>query len=84
MAAIIDSADASRRHSKGSDTLEHPVSDAMKSKVGYSLEKSPDGRAEPESIHPARKKPSVSPPVVIIWNVTAWLPALSPQLFAYR
>lgn len=82
MAAVMASAGAWRRHSSTSFAEAHPVSDAMKSKVGCSLEKSPEGRADPDSIHPARKRPSVWPPFVTIWNATDWLPALSPHLIA--
>lgn len=57
-----------------------PVSDAMKSKLGWIFETLPAGEIEPDSIHPARNRPSVLPPFVSIWNATDWLPALSPQL----
>ena len=82
MAAVIASAGTSRRHSRAFGADPHPVAETMKSNVGCSLEKLPDGRADPDSIHPARKRPSVSPPFVIIWKVTDWLPALSPQLYS--
>ena len=70
IAAVMTSAGTERRHASASGAEAHPVSVTMKSNVGCNLEKLSVGSAEPDSIHPARKSPSVLPPFVIIWKVT--------------
>ncbi len=66
IAVVIASAGTPRRHSKESRADAHPASETMESKVGCSFDKSPIESAEPDSIHPARKRPSVLPPFEII------------------
>ena len=84
MAAVMDSAGTSRRHFRRLRAREHPVSDTMKSNVGWRSERFPEVRIVPDSIHAARNNPLVSPSCDIMWKITDWAPALCPQLFGHN
>lgn len=80
IAALISSVETVRRHAILSDADVQLTCEVMKSKVGCTFVMSPDGNAEPDSIHAARKRPPVLPPFAIMCAATEMLPALSPQL----